>query len=119
MNFLKETLDILAKHDLSWDDVLWVGCKDYTIPKEFFLKEADRIYDNGFGGVEVGRNLLVVGENWWLERHEYDGAEWWEFKTLPRKPEIEYTPYSIFEYNYWRDDLTYSATEFEEKLFDF
>lgn len=21
-----------------------------------------------------------------MERHEYDGSEWWEFKTIPIKP---------------------------------
>lgn len=26
---------------------------------------------------------MVVGDDWWLERHEYDGSEWWEFKRLP------------------------------------
>ena len=31
-------------------------------------------------------DLLIVGDDWWLERHEYDGAEWWEFKTLPCEP---------------------------------
>lgn len=22
----------------------------------------------------------------WLERHEYDGSEWWEYKTMPTEP---------------------------------
>ena len=30
---------------------------------------------------------MVVGNNWWLERHEYDGSEWWEYKQFPVKPE--------------------------------
>lgn len=34
-------------------------------------------------------SLKIVGDNWWLERHEYDGAEWFEFKTLPQKPKIK------------------------------
>jgi hypothetical protein len=29
--------------------------------------------------------IIVVGKDWWLERHEYDGSEWWEFKTMPDK----------------------------------
>jgi hypothetical protein len=31
--------------------------------------------------------LEIVGDDWWLERHEYDGAEWWEYKTKPSMPE--------------------------------
>lgn len=29
---------------------------------------------------------MIVGDDWWMERHEYDGSEWWEFKELPKKP---------------------------------
>ena len=47
-------------------------------------KETD--YDNGYGGNEIPMSLKIVGEDWWLERHEYDGSEWFEFKTLPLKP---------------------------------
>ena len=32
-------------------------------------------------------DLLIVGKDFWLERVEYDGSEWWEFKTMPREPE--------------------------------
>ena len=35
----------------------------------------------------VALDLVVVGEGWWLERCDYEGAEWWEFKTLPIKSE--------------------------------
>lgn len=31
--------------------------------------------------------LTLVGEDFWLERKEYDGQEWWEYKTTPIKPE--------------------------------
>ena len=26
---------------------------------------------------------MLVGDGWWIERFEYDGSEWWEFKTIP------------------------------------
>ena len=29
---------------------------------------------------------MIVGWNWWLERREYDGAEWWELETKPIIP---------------------------------
>lgn len=30
---------------------------------------------------------MVVGCDWWLERHEYDGAESWSYKVLPEAQE--------------------------------
>lgn len=27
-----------------------------------------------------------MGEDWWLERYEYDGAEEWVYKSYPKKP---------------------------------
>jgi len=101
MNLLKETLDILKSHDKSPSDVLWVGTPEASYLREIsghrnspapfgswaeFEKFADFAYDEGFGGANVNGDLLIVGEDWWLERGEYDGSEWWEFKTLPQKP---------------------------------
>lgn len=90
-NLKTETLEILAENGKTADDVQWVGgvvgmwdnLRYVNIPVETFWKVADRRYDDGFGGVEVRGGLIIVGDNWWLERHEYDGSEWWEFKTLP------------------------------------
>ena len=28
-------------------------------------------YDSGLGGQEIAKGFLIVGEDWWLERHEY------------------------------------------------
>jgi hypothetical protein len=25
----------------------------------------------------------VVGDSWWMTRHEYDGSEYWQFHTIP------------------------------------
>lgn len=46
-------------------------------------------YYGGYGRTEVALDLMVVGNNWWLERAEYDGMEWWEFKQMPKKPKKE------------------------------
>lgn len=56
----------------SWDD---------------FSKQADFEYNNGYDWQEIPADLVVVGDNWWLERAEYDGSEWWEFKTIPKEPD--------------------------------
>lgn len=47
---------------------------------------ADFEYDNGYGGTYIPMELVVVGNDFWLERSEYDGAEGWDFKTMPARP---------------------------------
>jgi len=96
MNLKNETLEILKKNGKSFDDVEWIGSKTHQIRKEDFLVLADVEYDEGYGCMEVANDLLIVGKDWWLERHEYDGSEWWEFKIIPKKPkEIIESPVKI------------------------
>ncbi|WP_421354963.1 hypothetical protein [Streptococcus suis] len=42
-------------------------------------------YDSGYGSANVATDLVVVGKNWWLERGEYDGSEWWNYKESPKQ----------------------------------
>jgi hypothetical protein len=86
MNLLKETINVLMTYDKTWSDVLWIGGDDFTISIEDFKKLANREYDNDFGAPKVAQDLKIVGEDWWLERYEYDGAEKWEYKSYPKKP---------------------------------
>ena len=85
INLLIETRQVLEEYGKSFDDVIWIGnkCGYVTISKSDFLKYADVMYDNGYGLTNVNTDLIIVGDNWWLEREEYDGSEWWEFKTMP------------------------------------
>lgn len=85
-NLCVETKKILKEHGKSPSDIRWIGnlnfrCATNDIDQLFQIE-----YDSGFGGVEINPNLLVVGDDWWLERHEYDGSEWWEYKELPQMP---------------------------------
>lgn len=89
MNLKEETLEILEVNGKSKEDVRWVGGADFSIPLSEFWTLADQEYDSGYGGQEVAEDLIVVGEDFWLERHEYDGAEWWEFKEMPTIPSEE------------------------------
>lgn len=85
-NLLNETIDILVWNNHHPRDVRFVSTSNASCTWEEFVKLADREYDNGYGGTEVAEDLVVVGKNWWLERHEYDGSEWWEHKTMPKQP---------------------------------
>lgn len=101
MNLLNETLEILKENNLEPKDVLWVGNSEVKTDWENFAKIADIDYDSGFGGQEVATDLIVVGQNWWLERHEYDGSEWWEFKQQPKEPETKVTLYRVVGDGMW------------------
>jgi hypothetical protein len=88
-NLLKETIEAIEWNESSVADVQWVGSVDgtYVCTWEQFTQLADFEYDDGYGAQEIASDLVVVGTDWWLERHEYDGAERWEHKSLPIKSE--------------------------------
>jgi hypothetical protein len=58
-----------------------------------FLAIMDFDYDAGFDGQELFGTVILTDYRW-LERHEYDGSEWWELKeyTIPEicKPKESY-----------------------------
>ena len=86
-NLLAETEAALARRHKTWDDVKWVGTPHIVIPTEVFKAVAAKCnYDSGFGAQVVVADLVIVGDNWYFERHEYDGAESWQFKQIPKKP---------------------------------
>lgn len=84
-NLLQETTEELIACGKTWDDVLWIGGSEFTISVEDFKKLANREYDSGYGAQEVATDLKIVGKDWWMERGEYDGSEWWDYKEYPTK----------------------------------
>lgn len=113
VNLKNSTLNILKHYGKLPSDIKWVGCKSFKIPIEEFWKLSDRDYDASYGVQEVAWDLIVVGDNWWLERHEYDGSEWWEYKELPQEPEKILSVPTIFP----EKDMNgyYSLGAFNEK----
>lgn len=86
-NLLEDTLASMNMHGKTVDDIAWIGSKHMEIPIDKFMKLADKWYDGGFGAQEVATDLVVVfNDGTWLERHEYDGSEWWEYKKTPQRP---------------------------------
>lgn len=87
VSLLAETIKAIESTDYTIGDVQWVGSKDgeFAITWEQFATIANVEYDNGYGGAEIAHDLVIVGDSWWLERHEYDGSEWWEYKMLPQQ----------------------------------
>lgn len=99
-NLLEETIIELESNGKTSDDVLWVGRnyikwdKSYKNSEQIvykstwedFYSKANFEYDAGYGSAEIPMDLIIVGKDFWLERSEYDGSEWWEFKTMPEEP---------------------------------
>jgi len=83
MNLLKETLEVLERNKVSPSDVCFVTDGKSDCGWKEFADNADFEYDEGYGGNEINLSLKIVGKDWWLERGEYDGSEWWEFKRRP------------------------------------
>lgn len=101
-NLLQETIIMLDIHGKTFEDVEWIGTREYSMPIDLFKAMANHEYDNGFGTVEVDYDLMIVGKNWWLEREEYDGSEEWSFKAMPvKKP--EQVPNEIIHRYGWND----------------
>ena len=88
MNLLEETIKRLQDNSVTEADVLWVGNNEVFTTWDNFVNIANVDYDNGYGRQEIATDLVIVGKDWWLERHEYDGSEWWEFKQSPIKPNV-------------------------------
>lgn len=88
INLLEETCLKLEKHGKSLEDIVWVGCWDFEIDKDNFIELAKTTnYDPGYGAQEVAEDLIIVGDDWWMERWEYDGSEGWKFNRIPLRPE--------------------------------
>ena len=95
-NLLEETLEVLRENGKSPTDVRWVGCKYFWFTWEEFEELArDADYNCDYGSAEVAEDLMIVGDDWWLERCEYDGNEWWEFRQPPKKPKYHYVPKAL------------------------
>lgn len=86
MTFLEETIEKIKQSGHNTADVLWVGSSDgeYAISWEEFTMIAGFDYDSGWGSQKIATDLVVVfHDGGWLDRHSYDGSEWWVFKKTP------------------------------------
>jgi hypothetical protein len=89
-NLWEETIKELKDNGKNFDDVVAICGRKFQISKEDFIRHSNTIYDSGYGASEVAEDLLIVGNDFWLERHEYDGSEWWEFKQKPKYKDLPF-----------------------------
>jgi hypothetical protein len=105
INFLEETLESMNYYEKTEEDVLFCEMskqkpfefidgkfvkQTFQFSFEDFKKNANFVYDNGFGGEEFDPSLdinssivIVFKDGSWFERSYYDGSEWWDYKKCP------------------------------------
>lgn len=114
MNLLTETLDYMKEFGKTSDDVLYVKMtKDSGFWKDFddsypdeilvdfdtFASVANQVYNNGYGSNEVNTSTTILfKDNTVMHRWEYDGAEGWEYITLPRTFPKKYDKRMVAEF---------------------
>lgn len=104
-NLLHETLEILERNGKTEQDVFWVGDEDAKTTWEDFKSNADIDYDAWDEENQIYDGLLVVGDNWWLERvSENDIESWWEFKTMPVTPNDDAEINTVFG-GFWDNEF--------------
>ena len=104
-SLLEETLGILKDRGIKPEDVEYVLTSEAWMTWEEFADAAKKVYyDSGFGAQEVDASLKVVGTDWWLERAEYDGSEWWKLCTTPLRSVQHHDPNVSLIYRWFDDD---------------
>lgn len=89
--FIRKTLELNIKcayieREYCNDLITHVLKVDYTQQEyEDFLNSLDFEYDSGYGLQEL-YGFIWIDDGSWLERGEYDGSEWWSYKTCPNLP---------------------------------
>lgn len=101
MNLKEETLEVLHNNGKRRSDVKYVCGDDFRISREQFWELADTEYDP-YGAPEIATDLTIIGEDFWMERSEYEGSELWDFHTMPDTtglPIRKITALSVRQYN--------------------
>ena len=102
MNLKNETLEVLDIHGKRKEDVKYVRGDEFQINLEQFWTLADTEYDNSFGAPEIATDLMLIGDDFWMERGDYNGSEWWDFHRMPDTaglPIRKITALSVGQYN--------------------
>lgn len=103
-NVMQELLDIMERIDLRFDDIMFANVvidESDTIKASLppgwhdadmdcFKSQLIRMgyYNSGYGSQNL-YGTIVFKNSAWLERREYDGAEWWELKKMPSWKQVK------------------------------
>ena len=90
MNLLIETVEATLASGHAPDDIVFIGSEEsgHSCTWAEFAVIADIEYDDGHGAQEVSSDLIIVfSDKATMWRHEYDGAEWWEYSKPFHMPD--------------------------------
>lgn len=91
-NFKQETLKLIGDHEV--DEYFLTYTKDWSISEDPVYKGSGKIlwdeitrdelvYDSGHGTQNWRGFITFKDTPDWLEREEYDGMEWWVWRSKP------------------------------------
>jgi hypothetical protein len=88
-NVVSEIINEITQQGFETKDISWIGSKDGQFAMsydDFYMKFGNMEYDNGFGAQELASDLvMVMKDNSYFDRDEYDGAEGWTYNKPPQK----------------------------------
>jgi len=104
-NLLKEAIECLTQNNKNPSDVLWIGVSIRSTndeywpglePVHFEWREFEALassYDYDVENCDDGLlpRLIIVGEDWWIERI----GVYFDFKKYPEKPRRQIHPTSL------------------------
>lgn len=67
-------------------NVIPMGEGGVLIDADEFWAVADKtVYDDGYGVTEIPLDIVIMfSDGTWLERREYDGSEWWAWRSISK-----------------------------------
>ena len=125
MNLFNDLNKALKINGKKMDDVRWVGCEDFKISVENFVRCADI----EVGKASVAEDLVLVGDNWYI-RYVSSGSDlpgFWAFEYMPNEPTVTLEVDSIIktdesEARRWSDEsgnyinsLKYMVTDYNSE----
>lgn len=86
-NLAEETVSVLKVDGYEPSDISFITLYDEGINiGEFFAYAKRTLYYAGYGHAEIPPFVIMMADNSWYERREYDGKEWWHHVTAPCRP---------------------------------
>lgn len=83
INLLDETNKFLQFYNKTLSDVKYIFGNDYQITVDNFVEVASKsYYDSSLGFQEIAKDLVMVGDDFYATRYEFEGNEGWEHHPM-------------------------------------
>ena len=103
MNLYETVIKCLNENKHTFEDVIWIGNSEFSIPIENFVTLSKQLSDSGrFDYDRLSKDIKIVGKDFWLEINPFieyypyldpfeplSDINLWVYKTQPAQPTIE------------------------------